>query len=80
MLTLVPPTLITASVCPVINSVTFLLVCEVLTVVAHTIRVNVDAETLHVVLGPLAVVLAAIPPKVLPEAIDFIVKPLPVIS
>ena len=76
---LVPPTLVLASICPVINSEPFLLVHNVLSVVAHPIGIHVNAKALHIVGFPLTVVFATIFPEVHSIAVEFVVQPLAII-
>ena len=77
---LVPPSLIFASISPEVDSVALLLVHKVLTIVSHSVRVDVNAEPLHVVGLPLAEVFTAISPEVDTVTMDLIVYPLTFIS
>ena len=76
LLALVPPAFVLASISPVVHTVAFFLVIQVLSVVAHAISVDVDAVAAHVVVGPLTEVLAAVLPEVGAESIDLVVQPL----
>ena len=73
---LVPPALILAPVCPVVYTVAFLFIVQVLAIVPDAIGVNIDSVPAHVVVGPLAVVFAPVSPQVSPEAVDLVVDPL----
>ena len=72
----VPPALIFASISPKVDSVALLLVHEVLTIVSHPVRVDVNTEPLHVVGLPLSEVFTAISPEVDAVTMDLIVNPL----
>jgi hypothetical protein len=80
LLALVPPALVLAPIRPVVNTVTFLLIIFVLSIVPDSIRVDIDTETMHVVGTPLTIVGSAIVPQVYSVAVYFVVQPLPVIG
>jgi hypothetical protein len=62
LLSLVPPTLVLATVGPVVDTEAFFFVIFILTIVSHTVLIKVYAESVHVVLPPLSVVLTSIMP------------------
>jgi hypothetical protein len=76
LLALVPPALVLAAICPKVEPIAFLLIVQVLTVVADTICVNVDTEAGHIVVEPLTIELAAILPQVDTVTIDLVMDPL----
>ena len=60
LLAVVPPALVDSLVGPIVDSKTIFLVISELTIIAHTIFVDVDPVAIHIVVFPLAVVFAAI--------------------
>jgi len=49
LFTFVPPALVFAAICPMVQSEAFFLVLVVLAVITHTIRIDVNAVALHIV-------------------------------
>jgi hypothetical protein len=76
LFTLVPPSLLLTPIGPVVHTVTFLLIIQVLPVVPHTVGVNVDSVAGHVVVCPLTEVFAAVLPQITSKSIDLVVEPL----
>ena len=75
LLAAVPPAPVLAAISPEVVAVARLFVILELTFVSVTVFVDVNAKTVHVILPPLATVLTAILPRVLPDAVDRIVEP-----
>ena len=67
LLALVPPPFILPSIGPVVKTIAFLFVVQVLTVVTHSVCVDVDTMSLHVIVRPLAFISRAISPGVFPN-------------
>ena len=80
LLALVPPPFILPSIGPVVKTITFLFVVQVLTVVTHSVCVDVDTMSLHVIVRPLAKIFAAVFPKIGSESINLVILPLAFIS
>jgi len=80
LLASVPPALVPAAICPLVDTVAlFLVICE-LALIPNAVSVNVDSTSMHVVLRPLTIELAAVSPQVAAEPVDLVVKPLSFIS
>ncbi len=62
LLAFVPPPFILPSISPVVETIAFLFVVQVLTIVTHAVCVDIDTMALHVVVRPLAKILAAVFP------------------
>ena len=73
LLALVPPSFVSSSISPNINTVAFFFIIQIISVISDTIVVYVNSMTLHVVSRPLSIVFAAISPEVCTKTIDLIV-------
>ena len=62
LLTLVPPAFVPAPICPVVYSISFLLVHVVLPVVPYSICILIYSVALHIIRLPLAVVVSTVLP------------------
>ena len=80
LLALVPPPFILPSIGPVVKTIAFLFVVQVLTVVTHSVCVDVNTMSLHVIVRPLAKIFAAVFPKIGSESINLVILPLAFIS
>jgi hypothetical protein len=74
-----PVSFVQTPIHPSIASESLLFIKEVLTLIPHSIRINVNAIPMHVVIEPLAEVLATIFPKVGTQSVDFVLTPLSLI-
>ena len=80
LLTLFPPTAICSAICPFVDTVAFLFVVYELAIVSHFVIVDVETETMHIVLGPLAKVNFSRRPVLLSVATHFVLIPLTIIN
>jgi hypothetical protein len=80
LLSFMPPTFVLAAISPVVKTEALLLIIEVLAVVTHTIRVNVDSVATHVVVQPLAIEFTTVLPQVSSVPINLIIDPIALIG
>jgi hypothetical protein len=80
LLAVVPPAFILPAVCPEVKTITCLLVFFVLAFIGHSVSVDIDAHAVHVVVVPVAVVLAAILPLVLAYSVDAVIEPVSLVN
>jgi len=75
LLAFVPPAFIFSAIRPIVESIARFLIINILALIGHTVRVNINTMTMHVVIFPIAEILTAILPFVLSNAIDLIIVP-----
>ena len=76
LLPFVPPTLVLATISPIVDSIAILLILVMLAIVSYAICINTDTISLHFVVLPVTVVLPTVLFAVDSVTLDLIIKPL----